>query len=132
LVGHFVAKRAAVPNAHQFKILADVADLQNVQLNLVFLNVQGRGSNKINSAGNVFVIPINRGVADRLHAGEFPINYKFISYKEWINSLASTHSPPLGISPESSISSSLLNFPAFSLPSRKYSKKSTNLFGLTK
>jgi hypothetical protein len=87
LVGHFIAKRTAAPHAHQFRILAEVANLQNMQLNLVFANETGRGSNQLNTAGNVFVIPIDRGVAAELHAGKFPINYKFLSYKEWLSSL---------------------------------------------
>jgi hypothetical protein len=86
LVGQFIAKRTAVANAHQFRLLAEVAEMQQIRLNLVFLNVR-KGTNEIITNGNVFVIPINRETAEQLHGGYFPKDYKFGSWRAWLASL---------------------------------------------
>lgn len=87
LVGQFIKKRAAVKNAHQFKILADVAVIQEITYRLVFVNVLGKESNEINTSGNVFVIPITCENASRMHAGQFPLDFRFLPFQEWLKSL---------------------------------------------
>ncbi len=87
LVLQFIEKRAARPGAHQFRVLAEVGVVQHVELRLVFVNVQGKGSTHLLPNSNVFVIPINTDTAAQLHHGELPDTYRFLSFKDWITSL---------------------------------------------
>lgn len=87
LVEKFIERRAAVRNAHQFRMLAQVAQMQQISLDLVFVNVKGKESNEILTDGNVFVIPIDADTAGRLHQGCFPTRYQFLSFREWLSTL---------------------------------------------
>lgn len=87
LVGKFIEKRASVARAHQFRILARVAQLEHIRLNLVFVNVESKYSTKIRTDGNVFVIPLDSTTAEQLHKGEFPSKYQFLPWRTWISSL---------------------------------------------
>lgn len=87
LFGKFLEKRAGAERAHQFAILASVAELQKIKLNLVFVNVIRKGSNEHKRDGNVLITSINSENAERLHAGQFPADLRFCSYNEWLESL---------------------------------------------
>lgn len=87
LVEKFIERRPAVRNAHQFTMLAQVAQMQQISLDLVFVNVKGKDSNEILTEGNVFVIPIDPDTAENLHRGNFPSRYQFLSFREWLSTL---------------------------------------------
>ncbi len=89
LVGEFIKKRPGRPGAHQFTILARVAEQLGIAFRLVFVNVKGKNSTEIETAGNVFVIEIDSDMARTLHGGKFPPQEKtrFQSWTSWLATL---------------------------------------------
>jgi hypothetical protein len=87
LVRKFIEKRAAARGAHQFSLLAQVAELEGFDLQLVFMNVESRDSPRILTDANVFAIPLDLKTARQMHQGTFPTNYQFLPWQDWAASL---------------------------------------------